>query len=259
MTNVLVCIKRVPDLGAEISLTADAMSVDDRSLGHTVSPHEECAVELAIQAAGATGGEATVLTVGTEDATEQLRNALAVGCSAAVLVQAEPAAYGPGDVATAIADVVKAHQAEGKTYDVIALGNDASDTGDFQVGIRLSYLLDRPVVAGVSTFEVDGDVVRARGGAPDGGTEIYEVATPVVLTVLEGGVEPRYPSIPGRMKAKKITIEEREPEPGRELRGSGRIKLKLPPTQPSQVEVLGEGPEAAASVVDLLERLGVTA
>jgi electron transfer flavoprotein beta subunit len=200
-----------------------------------------------------------VLTVGSEDATEQLRNALAVGCSAAVIVEADPAAYGPGDVAAAIADVVRAHEAEGKTYDVIALGNDASDTGDFQVGIRLAYLLDRPVVAGVSTFEVDGEIVRARAGAPDGGTETYELAPPVVLTVLEGGVEPRYPSIPGRMKAKKIAIEERAPEPSRDLRGSGRIRLKLPPSQPSQVEILGEGPEAAARVVDLFERLGVTA
>src|SRR3954452_6656675 len=134
MTNVLVCIKRVPDLGAEVSLTADSMGVDDRSLGHTVSPHEECAVELAIQTASATGGEATVLTVRANGAAEQLRNALAVGCSAAVIVQADATAYGPGDVAAAIADVVTAHEAEGKTYDVIALGNDASDTGDFQVG-----------------------------------------------------------------------------------------------------------------------------
>jgi electron transfer flavoprotein beta subunit len=259
MSNVLVCIKRVPDLGAEVTLTPDAMSVDDHSLGHTVSPHEECAVELAIQTASTTGGEATVLTVGSADATEQLRNALAVGCSAAVIVEADAAAYGPGDVAAAIADVVRAHEAEGKTYDVIALGNDASDTGDFQVGIRLSYLLDRPVVAGVSAFAVEGSVVRARGGAPDGGTEIYEVAAPVVLTVLEGGVEPRYPSIPGRMKAKKIAIEERSADASREVRGSGRIKLTLPPMQPSQVEVLGEGPEAAANVVDLLQRLGVTA
>jgi electron transfer flavoprotein beta subunit len=259
MTNVLVCIKRVPDLGAEVTLSADSMGIDDRSLGHTVSAHEECAVELAIQTANATGGAATVLTVGPDDATEQLRNALAVGCTAAVIVQADAAAYGPVDVAAAIADVVAAHEADGTTYDVIALGNDASDTGDFQVGIRLSYLLDCPVVAGVQTFEVDGAVVRARAGAPDGGTEIYEVATPVVLTVLEGGVEPRYPSIPGRMKAKKVQIEERAPEASRELVGSGRIKLKLPPTQPSQVEILGEGPEAAAKVVDLLERLGVTA
>jgi electron transfer flavoprotein beta subunit len=255
MTNILACIKRVPDLGGEISLTPDGMSVDDSSLGHTVSPHEECAVELAIQVAKDTGGQATVLTVGSSDATEQLRNALAVGCTAAVLVEADPAAYGPADVAAAIADVVRAHEAAGTTYDLVLLGNDASDTGDFQVGIRLSYLLDRPVVAGVSTISVSGETVTARGQSPDGGTEIFEVPMPAVLTVMEGGVEPRYPSIPGRMKAKKVTID--QVTPTRDPVGSGRIRLKLPEAQPSQVTVLGEGPEAAAAVVDLIEKLGV--
>jgi len=255
MTDVLVCIKRVPDLGGEISLTADAMAVDDSSLGHTVSPHEDCAVELAIQVAKDTDGRATVLTLGSPDAVEQLRNALALGCTGAVLVEADAASYGPADVAAAIADVVRAHEAAGTTYDLVLLGNDASDTGDFQVGIRLGYLLDRPVVAGISTLSVSGDRVTARGGSPDGGTELFDVPLPAVLTVMEGGVEPRYPSIPGRMKAKKIAID--QVVPTREPAGSGRVRLKLPPAQPSQVEVLGEGPEAAGAVVDLLEKLGV--
>jgi electron transfer flavoprotein beta subunit len=255
MTRVLVCIKRVPDLGGEISLTADGMSVDDSNLGHTVSPHEECAVELATQVAKDTGGEATVLTVGTEDSVEQLRNALALGCTSAVLVEADPAAYGPADVAAAIAEVVRDHEAAGAPYDLVLLGNDASDTGDFQVGIRLSYLLDRPVVTGVSTVSVDGQVATARGQSPDGGTELYEVPLPAVLTVMEGGVEPRYPSIPGRMKAKKVQIEQRSPSAAPS--GSGRLRLRLPAPQPSQVSVLGEGPAAAAAVVDLFEELGV--
>jgi electron transfer flavoprotein beta subunit len=76
-----------------------------------------------------------------------------------------------------------------------------------------------------------------------------------VLTVMEGGIEPRYPSIPGRMKAKKVQVQEIAPT-GTPV-GPGRVRLKLPPTQPSQVEVLGEGPEAAAAVVDLMEKLGV--
>ncbi len=255
MTDVLVCIKRVPDLGGEIRLTADSMSVDDSSLGHTVSPHEDCAVELAIQTAKETGGEATVLTLGTSDAVEQLRTALALGCTGAVLVEADPVSYGPADVAAAIADVVRQHGAAGTAYDLVLLGNDASDTGDFQVGIRLSYLLDRPVVTGVSTLSVEGDTVTARGGSPDGGTEIFEVPLPAVLTVMEGGVEPRYPSIPGRMKAKKITID--QVTPTLEPVGSGRIRLKLPEAQPNEVSILGEGPEAAAAVVDVIEKLGV--
>ena len=75
------------------------------------------------------------------------------------------------------------------------------------------------------------------------------------MTVMEGGVEPRYPSIPGRMKAKKVQVEELTPSA--EPLGSGRVRLTLPPAQPSQVEILGEGREAAVAVVDLLEKLGV--
>jgi electron transfer flavoprotein beta subunit len=97
-------------------------------------------------------------------------------------------------------------------------------------------------------------VATARGDGIDG-VETYAVPLPAVVTVLEGGVEPRYPTITGRMKAKKTPIETVAPR--QEPRGSGRVRLTLPPAQPSTVDVLGEGPDAAAAVVDLLQRLGV--
>lgn len=250
MTDVLVCIKRVPDVGGEITLTADGQGVDARHVGFTVSAHENCAVELAVQIAAETGGTATVLTVGPAEAVEQLRSALGVGCDAAVLVEtADPGAYGPADVAREIATVV-----EGRTVDLVLLGNDAADSGDFQVGIRLAHLLGLPVVNGVRTVAVFDGVATARGDGVDG-VEIYEVPLPAVATVLEGGVEPRYPSLKGRMKAKKATIDTRAPQ--HEPAGSGRVRLLLPPAQPSSVEVLGEGPGAAPAVVDLLQRMGV--
>lgn len=249
MTNVLVCIKRVPDVAGEVTLTADGQGVDARHVGFTVSAHENCAVELAVRVAADTGGTATVLTVGTDDAIEQLRTALGLGCSAAVLIDADPAGYGPADVAREIAAVVEAG-----SYDLVLLGNDAADTGDFQVGIRLAYALGRPVVNGASTVVVTGDTATAHVAGPDG-VETYAVPLPAVVTVLEGGVEPRYPTISGRMKAKKVKIETVAPQ--REPDGSGRARLLLPPAQPSAVEVLGEGPDAAKAVVDLLEKLGV--
>jgi electron transfer flavoprotein beta subunit len=79
MANVLVCIKRVPGSAGQILLTPDEQSVDTRHVGHTVSPHEECAVEAAVQVVETHGGAATVLTLGPEDAVEQLREALAIG------------------------------------------------------------------------------------------------------------------------------------------------------------------------------------
>ena len=254
MTHVLVCVKRVPDSSSEVVLTEDAQGVDGRFAGFTVSPHEECAVEIAVQVAAATAGEAAVVTLGDADAVEQLRSALAVGCTAATHVVAEPQTFGPADVARELAAVVREHEADGRSHDLVLLGNDAADTGDFQVGIRLAYELGRPVVNGVKEVSVEDGVVVATGDGPDG-RETYRVPLPAVVTVLEGGVEPRYPTVPGRMKAKKVPIEERTPtgDPA----GAHRVRLLLPPPEPSNVQILGKGADAAPAVVDVLEQLGV--
>lgn len=257
MVDPLVCVKRVVDSSSEVVLTEDGQGVDGRFAGFTTSAHEECAVELAVRiAAEEGGGGATVLTLGDADAVEQLRSALAVGCTAATHVLADPQAYGPADVAREIAAVVRDHAAAGTSHELVLLGNDAADSGDFQVGIRLAYELGWPVVNGVSTVSVADGVVTASGSGPDG-HETFRLPLPAVVTVLEGGVEPRYPTVPGRMKARKAPIEEREPVT--EPLGPSRVRLVLPPPSPSTVQVLGEGPGAAPAVVDLFERLGVLA
>jgi electron transfer flavoprotein beta subunit len=254
MVRVLVCIKRVVQPSGQVVLTADGQAVDGRYAGFTTSSHEECAVELAVRIAAATGGEARVLTLGDADASEQLRSALAVGCTAATHVEADAHRFGPADTAREIAAVVRDHEAAGSGPDLVLLGNDAADSGDFQVGIRLAYELGRPVVNGVATVAVEDGIVVASGDGPEG-HETYRVPLPAVVTVLEGGVDPRYPTVPGRMKARKVPVEQRTPVA--EPRGSNRVRLLLPPPQPSDVEILGEGPEVAPAVVDLLEQLGV--
>lgn len=254
MVNPLVCVKRVVDSSSEVVLTDDGQGVDGRYAGFTMSAHEECAVELAVQVAAATGGEAAVLTLGDADAVEQLRAALAVGCTSAAHVVADSQGFGPADVAREIAAVVRDHEAAGTPHQLVLLGNDAADSGDFQVGIRLAYELGWPVVNGVSLVSVADGEVSASGAGPDG-HEIFRLPLPAVVTVLEGGVQPRYPTVPGRMKAKKAPVEERRPTG--EPTGPSRVRLVLPPPSPSTVQVLGKGPEAAPAVVDLFEQLGV--
>jgi electron transfer flavoprotein beta subunit len=259
--GVLVCVKRVPDSSSEVLLTEDAQAVDGSKAGFTTSPHEECAVEIATQlVGGADGGEATVLTLGDKDAAEQLRSALAVGCQQATHVVADAHTLGPADIAREIAAVVKDHEAAGRTHDLVLLGSDAADSGDFQVGIRLAYELGRPVVNGATAVTIedgpDGRMAVAVGKGPEG-QETYRVPLPAVITIREGGVEPRYPSVKGRMQAKKVQIEERTL--AGEPRGPQRVKLLLPPPTPSSVQILGEGPAAAPAVVDLFEQLGVLA
>ena len=137
--DILVCIKRVPDIAGSVTLDDTGTGIDDSGLGHTMSSHEECAVELAIGTASATGGTVTVLTVGPAEAVEQLRAAVAVGANDGILIEtAEADAFAPEDIAQVIGDVVRDRAEAGQTFDLVLLGNDAADTGDFQVGIRLA-------------------------------------------------------------------------------------------------------------------------
>jgi electron transfer flavoprotein beta subunit len=254
MADVLVCVKRVVDSTGKVMLSPDEQSIDGRYAGYTLSRHEECAIELAVRAANASGGSSTVVTLGDVDAEEQLRTALAMGIDAATHIVADSSLRGPADVALELAATVNDHGASGRSYGLILLGNDAADSGDFQVGIRLAYELGLPVVNGANTAEIKDDRVVAIVNGPDG-HETYDVPLPAVVTILEGGVEPKYPTVPGRMKAKRVSVEQRQPQ--EELIGPSRVRLRLPEQPPSQVQILGTGPDAAGAVVDLLESLGV--
>ena len=87
--NILVCIKQIPDVGGTIKLSDDYRDIDSRNLGFTISPHEECAVEEAIQLVKKAGGSATVLTLGIADSEKQLRDSLARGMNKGVLLHTE--------------------------------------------------------------------------------------------------------------------------------------------------------------------------
>jgi electron transfer flavoprotein beta subunit len=252
--NVLVCIKRVPATGGRIMLTPDGMDIDTRYLGFTISPHEECGVEEAVRIVEAQGGSSTVLTLGPDVASDQLRDAMAIGIERAVLLETDGRDWDPVATAGAIVDAIRSLEAEGEPFDLVLFGNEAADTGDFQVGIRVAAALGRPAVTGIKGIETaDGRVVARR--EQGGGWEVFELPLPAVLAVKEGLNLPRYPSVPGRLRAKKKEIVRMTPLP----RPGGPTKehLRLPKSQESTVEVLGNGAEAAPAVVDLLGRLGV--
>ena len=106
--EILVCIKRVPTVGGKIAVTPDGQEVDTRASGFSISPHEECAVEEAVQITERDGGSVSVLTLGPEAAIEQLRGALALGAHRAVLLETDGREFGPIATAAAIAAEVRA-------------------------------------------------------------------------------------------------------------------------------------------------------
>jgi electron transfer flavoprotein beta subunit len=251
--NVLVCVKRVPMTGGRIVLTADEQAIETRHLGFTISPHEECGVEEAVRIVEQHGGSTTVLTLGPAEAEEQLRDAMALGIDRAILLLAD-GEYDGGATAAAILDAVAAEREAGTEYDLILFGNESADAGNYQVGIRVAHALGRPCVTGLKAVAVDGGTVRCEQEVADG-RDVYHVPLPAVLGVREGLNLPRYPSVPGRMRAKRKPLETRTPAPARN--GVEKVRLVVPESQGPQTEILGRGPDAAPAVVEVLRQAGV--
>ena len=255
--NILVCVKRVPATAGKITLTADEQEIDTRYLGFTVSPHEECAVEEAVRIVEVHGGSSTVLTLGPAESADQLREAMAIGIDRAIHLETDGSEWSAVETATAIVGTIRDREATDGPFDLILLGNEAADTGDYQVGVRVAVALDRPVVSGVKGLEVRDDAIVARREAEAGGWEVYEIPRPAVISVREGINLPRYPSVPGRLRARKKEIDRIVPERATAL--TAKIRLRVPAEQESAVEILGEGPDAAPRVVEVLRRLGFIA
>ena len=252
--NVLVCVKRVPITGGKIVLTDDERAIETRHLGFTISPHEECGVEEAVRIVEQHGGSSTVLTLGPAEAEEQLRDQLALGADRAVHLVTDGADWDAESTANALVAAIRAEQDAGNDADLIVLGNESADNGNYQVGIRVAHALGRPCVTGLKGITVQDGRVRCEQEVGSG-RDVYDVPLPAVVTVLEGLNLPRDPSVPAKLRARRKPIEAGEPErsePRLEM-----VRLTVPPGRGKQAELLGEGPDAAPAVVELFRQLGV--
>jgi electron transfer flavoprotein beta subunit len=249
--NILVCVKRVPITGGKIVLTEDEQAIETRHLGFTISPHEECGVEEAVRLVEAHGGEVVVLTLGPAEAEEQLRDCMAIGADRAIHLVTDGEEFDPQATAAAIVDAIRA---DGTEFDLIVFGNESADGGNYQVGIRVAYALGRPVVTGLKGISIEAEQLRCEREAA-GGRDVYEISLPAVVTVLEGLNLPRYPSVPGRMRAKSKPVAASTPtRPASQLE---KVRLVVPEGKGKQAEVLGHGPAAASRVVEVLSEIGV--
>ena len=252
--RIAVCIKRVPITGGRIVLTADARAINTQHLGFTMSPHEECGVEEAVRLIEANKGDSVVLTLGPPEAVEQLRDAMALGIDRAIHLQTDGQEWDGESTAAALLDAIRADETSNGPFDIIFFGNESADSGGFQVGLRVAYALNRPCVTGLKRVTLEGSSVRCEQEVEDG-RDVYVVPLPAVLTVKEGLNLPRYPSVPGRMRARGKPVADvtpARPAPRLEL-----VKLLVPAGQGRRAESLGSGAAAAPAVVDVFQKAGV--
>jgi electron transfer flavoprotein beta subunit len=152
---------------------------------------------------------------------------------------------------------VRAQEAANGPFDLILFGNESADSGGFQVGIRVAQAIGRPIVTAVKGLVPGDGRIVARREAAGGGWESFDLPLPAVVSVKEGINLPRYPSVPGRLRARKKEVERIKPD--YRAAGPEKVRLRIPEERAAATEIIGTGPDAAPKVVELLQRLGIVA
>jgi electron transfer flavoprotein beta subunit len=255
--RILTLVKQVPDSNATIKVLPDGGGIDPAGLKLVADPFDEFGVELAIQLKEKRGdvAEIVALTLGPDKAAEALRVALAMGADSGVHIN-DPKFESKNELfaACVIAEAIK-KDADG--FDLIVCGKYNIDLDAGAIGPALGEYLDLPHVGAVTALEIadDGKRLTARRRI-EGAEEVVECDLPALLTIEKGLVEPRYPSLPNLMKAKKkpVTVLTAADIPGEDASQAGTDFLSVtpPPPRPPCRFIEGEPEEMAAELARVL-------
>ncbi|MDC3412583.1 electron transfer flavoprotein subunit beta/FixA family protein [Aquibacillus sp. 3ASR75-11] len=251
--NIYVLMKKTFDTEEKIAVNNG--KIEDDGAEFIINPYDEYAMEEAIKQREEHGGEVTVVTVGNEDSEKQLRTALAMGADKAVLINIEEDVEETDQFTT-----VKILEAffDDKDVDLILAGNVAIDQASGQVGPRLAERLNIPYVTTITDLQIKGETVEIERDV-EGDIEKVETTLPLLVTCQQGLNEPRYPSLPGIMKAKKkpleelelddLDLEEEDVEPKTKT-----IDVFLPPEKEAGRVLEGELDDQVKELVSLLNK-----
>lgn len=249
--KIYVLMKRTFDTEEKISISGGKINEDGAEF--IINPYDEFAIEEAIQVRDANGGEVTVISVGNEESEKQLRTALAMGVDKAVLINIEDDVENGDQFTTA---KILGEYLKDKEADLILGGNVAIDGSSGQVGPRVAELLNIPYVTTITKLEIDGSTVTVTRDV-EGDSEVIETSLPLLVTAQQGLNEPRYPSLPGIMKAKKkpldklelddLDLEEEDVEAKTKT-----IEIYLPPQKEAGKVLAGELNDQVKELVQLL-------
>ncbi len=197
--HILVCVKQVPDTESPITLLDGHQGINTANIKWSINPYDEYAIEQAlILKAQNPETSVTVLRVGPLINPEILRTAMAMGADDGILVETGEFL---DSYLTAKAIVGAIHYA-GISPHFIFAGKKAIDLDCMQVPAIIAQLLNLPVLTEVSKFEQKDNTIIVQKETPGPTTEIYQVEGKCVISVNKGLNSPRYPSLPGIMKAK---------------------------------------------------------
>lgn len=250
--NVVVCIKQVPDTEAPIRVQPGGEGIEEIGLSFIMNYYDEHAVEEALRLREAHGGTVTLVCVGPARAADAVRTGLAMGADDAILIT-DAAMTGADHLA--VARVLAAAIAR-LSWDVILCGRLATDDNAGVTGPALAEYLGAPQATAITRLEIaDRSATVAR--EVEGGMETWRVALPAVFTVERTINEPRYPTLPGIMKAKRKEIKTLDlaglgldpREVGGEAARTSVVRLAPPASRSKGRTVDGADADAAAQEI----------
>lgn len=260
MPKVVVLLKQTFDTEEKIIVTPQG--VDEREAKFVINPYDEYALEEAIQLKEKLGGEVIAVTCGGERSQEALRTALAVGADEAIRLDNEGLSDDSYEVAEALAAVISP-----LSPDLLLAGLFAVDSGSGSVALQTAERLGLPHASAAVKLTLGtaaelglAHPVQAAQYAlierdAEGDTETVAIPLPALITAQQGLNEPRYPSLPGIMKAKRKplrTVTLSELGIGAGSARTQRSSLSPPPPRAVGKRIAGSPEEQAAGLAELL-------
>ena len=242
--NILIPIKQVPDTGMNLSLVDGVL--DETGLKWVLSPYDEFALEEALKLKGQFKGRLFVMTLGPARSKEALLTALALGADEAFHLLIEKPPQNP----LATAQILTKHILKIPDLSLIFCGKLSTDSNNFAVPQMLASLLDWPFVTNINSLSYDKNLFTLTRECGSGIEEALEAKTPLLLSADKGLNTPRYPSLPGIMKAKKKpfhTIDITDLEEEIQL-----TRLKPPPEKKAPRILAGDSDQMVKELVTIL-------
>ncbi|MDH3443926.1 MAG: electron transfer flavoprotein subunit beta/FixA family protein [Deltaproteobacteria bacterium] len=200
--NIVVCGKVIPASTVIIEIDPETKRMVRKGVPHELDPAAASAVEEGLRLVEKHGGTVTLVTMGTNDATIGIRNALAMGATSAVHLF-DDALAGSDTLGTAKALAAAIKKLE---FDLVICATEASDSYSGTVPGQIAHLLGVPPVSFAKEISVDGKQITIKRQS-ENGYDVVQADLPALVSVTSGINEPRYPQLKGIMSAKKKEIK----------------------------------------------------
>jgi electron transfer flavoprotein beta subunit len=255
--KIAVCLKQVPDMESKFKIV-DEKGIDESQIAFKINDFDNYAVEAALQLREKEGGEVIIVSAGPDRSAKDIRQAFAMGADWGIHINDPEVISGDSYViASALSNAIK----EIGDVDLVLTGVMAEDIQAGVTGVMIAHMLGLPHCTNVVKMEAAGGTLTLNRELEGGKNEIIEMSAPAVLSIQSGMNEPRYPTLPGIMKAKKKRLDGKTAgdlglsEVGEAGSRTTMEKMFFPVSDAKAEIIEGDPAVAAATLVDKLKNV----